>query len=246
MIYTISIGCNVIHGRPAVYVKESWLYSWLGSFEVTKKAQIFLSFFICANWLLEVNPQWAKEPFRDDVDANNSDSIDPIAFEETCNNTRCPSIVFTFLLSVTKVNSRIALTNLHHQPGRSQQVFRKIVANALINNYYINQERSGITTRKSLRRYLTYHELRSLPKIWTFRGEVIVPCETTYIQLRCICLVHRVHNYCPYSPGTMQYSLCFADYVKYSTLRTRNVFTPENFIADLTRHFLKITTKTTF
>ena len=106
--------------------------------------------------------------------------MDPITLEETQKTTRWATRVFTFLFAVTEVNCRLTMTHLYGQPERSQQDFRRIFSEALINNPY-QYEKNNQRQSKRSRKAFSAHDLRSLSKNRTFKNlQLFGAKQTTY------------------------------------------------------------------
>ena len=119
-----------------------------------------------------------------------------------------------FLLAMTEVNCRLALTKIYNQPEMTQQEFRKLFLRELLYNKHLCQPvPSG--KRKSKRIGQPVHCLVSLPTSRTFRKTSIVFIRTAYIQLVCSgCGQCRIRTYCPCTPVKVICSSCFADHVR--------------------------------
>lgn len=97
------------------------------------------------------------------VDDNNNRRQSPISIERTWDTKYWPNRIFAFLLAVTEVNVNLILMNIYNSEATEQLVFRKLLAQELINNEYLSDSSNNMVVTRSKRRDIA-HQLQSLPK----------------------------------------------------------------------------------
>ena len=100
--------------------------------------------------------------YRDVIDNHNSCRMHPISMEETWMTMWWPNRVFCFLLAVTMVNVQNAVTYFLNKPKIDSLQSRRLIAEALINNEYIQ---SGISPRSGHKCCSADHVLLTVPHL---------------------------------------------------------------------------------
>ena len=119
-----------------------------------------------------------------------------------------PNRVFSFLLSVTKVNVNLAAMYFCGQNQMGQVEFHKLLAQNLIYNTHYN-EITNKTPDKKWKQHETGHCLITLPKGKFFSKTQIVAAKCEYPQNKCIGCPKQVRTYCLCSPGIIRCAECF-------------------------------------
>ena len=153
--------------------------------------------------------------YRHAVDDHNSKRHQPISLEETWATKTWPNRVFAFLLAITEVN--VMLAALHFTPLYEQQPpmleFRKALAEALINNDYLElehqQERRRNRSRVLNELQNVHCDLKSLKAYKKFKGAAIVEANAPYNQWKCIYCPNKRRTYCICMPGVILCKECF-------------------------------------
>ena len=96
-----------------------------------------------------------------------------------------PNQVFSFLLSITKVNINLAATYFGGQELMGQINFRKKLAKTLIFNTHYNEDDEK-TPEKKQKQQEYGHCLITLPKSKTFSDTQIITANSQYPQRKCI------------------------------------------------------------
>ena len=116
------------------------------------------------------------------------------------------------LIWKVSLNMKNALHRIYKGPELSQQKFRKLFAQALLENDYVDDSSPRRSKRSKNR--LSGHLLKSLPKNRTFdRSGNQVFTKTEYIQLKCSVCRRRVRSYCQCRPGTIYCLNCYTDHI---------------------------------
>ena len=150
--------------------------------------------------------------FRHAVDDHNGRRHSPICLEHVWATKYWPHRPFSFLLAVTEVNVNLAEAYfvLHKEP-KPQIEFRKLLAQDLIHNGYLDQEAEAQQTRRSKRKTtVEVHCLRSLKPYRKVSGTKIVRAKSKYPQAKCTMGHRKVRTYCACSPGVLQCDQCYA------------------------------------
>ena len=146
---------------------------------------------------------------RDSVDNHNSRRMFPIAIEEQMKTARWPFRVFQFILAVTEVNGNLANSKILRNEMEEQINYRYALAEEMLNNPYMVEE-SVRTRSQDATPELERHRKLMIAKNMTFKGNELVPCKTSYIQLKCKdCGKKRQRWYCSCSPGHIRCDECF-------------------------------------
>ena len=80
--------------------------------------------------------------YRDVIDNHNGLRMHPISMEETRMTMQLPNRVFCFLLAVTMVNVQNAATYFLNKPKIDSLQSRRLIAEGLINNEYLQTSTS--------------------------------------------------------------------------------------------------------
>lgn len=150
--------------------------------------------------------------YRHAVDDHNNRRQAPISIEKTWNTNWWPNRVFSFLISITEINTLLAWTNIYGNPDPGTLQFRKILARELIDNPYLEEEKAANWFRRQPGRRGSGHELAHLPANKKFRGALIVDSDSRYPQKRCISCKKKVRSYCLCTPGVIRCVDCFANH----------------------------------
>jgi hypothetical protein len=146
--------------------------------------------------------------FRNAVDAHNQQRHQPISLEEVWATMRWPNRVFSFLLSITEVNVKLASEHFGNAQKQSMLAFRKQLASALINNRWLEQERTGRTVMR-LRPVLRAHELMTVPQFKRWNGAKFTKGKVQFYQRRCECCSRKIRTYCACNPGKGMCHRCY-------------------------------------
>ncbi len=125
-------------------------------------------------------------------------------------NSKMPMRVLQFVLAISEVNTKLALTNLYEKEALTQIIFRKQLAYELINCY---GDLTTSTQEKRKRNVPLGHTLVVLKPYHNFRGTKTVKMSARVVQLRCFCGKNRCNTYCTCIPGTFYCNICFIRHV---------------------------------
>ena len=103
--------------------------------------------------------------YCDVIDNHNSLRMHPISIEETWMTMRCLNRVFCFLLAITMVNIQNAATYFLNKPTIDSLQSRRLIAEALINNEYLQ---TSLSPRSGCKHHSVDHVLMTVPHFKTF------------------------------------------------------------------------------
>jgi hypothetical protein len=138
--------------------------------------------------------------FRNAVDLHNQLRHQPISVEDTWATMRWSNRVFAFLLAITEVNVKMAMEHFGRSEKRPMLTTRRLIAEALINNHNIEQERTGRTIM-NLRPVLVRHTLMTVDQFRRWNGRKFVKSKTRFPQRRCGGCKKKIRTYCACSPN---------------------------------------------
>ena len=111
------------------------------------------------------------------IDNHNSLRMHPISTEETWMTIQWPNRVFCFLLAITMVNVQNAATYFLNKPKIYSLQSRRLIAEALINNEYLQ---TGTSPRSGCKCRSVDHVLMTVPHFKTFVKGQLENCKTKY------------------------------------------------------------------
>ena len=103
--------------------------------------------------------------YCDVIDNHNSFRMHPISMEETWMTMWWPNRVFCFLLAITMVNVQNEATYFLNKPKIDSLQSRRLIAEALINNEYLQ---SGVSPRSGHKCHSVDHVLLTVPHFKKF------------------------------------------------------------------------------
>lgn len=138
-----------------------------------------------------------------------------LALESTWSTYRWPIRVFSFILAISEVNAYLAWT--YFKLERLEFLnFRKLLAQALIYNRYVEKD-AAVEVRRGRKRRVVDHELLKAPhhaRRWT-GTEWDLSAKNKYQQYICsgIGCKSQVRTYCKCNPGTWICASCVLNHV---------------------------------
>lgn len=145
--------------------------------------------------------------YRHAVDDHNNRRQHPISIERTWATNWWPHRVFSFLLSVSEINSLLAWTNIYGNERQETLDFRQELSGELINNIYL-EEVSIAERRRRPASMGTGHVGLSIPKGMKFEGPTLVAANSQYPQKKCSGCGQKTRSYCSCSPGVYRCKVC--------------------------------------
>ena len=112
-----------------------------------------------------------------------------------------PNRVFLFFVGIDHVNIQNAHCYFANLPKVNALTARKLIAQQLIENKYLDKE---VRENNQHKRRADEHKLITLPNYKKFRNSRVVTCKSKYQKWICSCRAHRVRSYCSCSPGIIQ------------------------------------------
>ena len=147
--------------------------------------------------------------YRDVIDNHNSFRMHPISMEEMWMMMRWPNRVFCFLLALTMVNVQNAATYFLNKAKIDSLQSRRLIAEALINNEYLQ---SGVSPRSGRKRHSVDHVLLTVPHFKKIVKGRLVNCKTKYGKWKCTKSSRNLRSYCSCTPGLMYCTECYANH----------------------------------
>ena len=127
------------------------------------------------------------------IDNQNSLQMHPISMEETWMMMQWLNRVFCFLLAVTMVNVQNAATYFLNKPKINSLQSRRLIAEALINNEYLQ---TSISPRSGHKCCSVDHVLMRVLHFKKFVKGRLENCKTKYSKLKCTNCSQNVRSYC--------------------------------------------------
>ena len=146
--------------------------------------------------------------YRDVLDNHNRLRMHPLSMEETWMMMQWPNRVFCFLLAITMVNIQNAATYFLNKPKIDSLQSRRLIAEALINNEYLQ---TGISPRCGRKRHSVDHVLMTVLHFKKFVKGQLENCKTKYDKWKCTNCSRNVRSYCSCTPGLMFCTECYGN-----------------------------------
>ena len=154
--------------------------------------------------------------YRDVCDNHNGRRMFPIAIEEQLRTNRWIVRSFDFFIALTEVNLNHVRHDIFKEKLHHQVDFRFKLAEEMIDNAYLEEERAETRRSKRICVNKERHRLMTCPIYQKFKDGELVECTTRYYQKKCCKCNKKPRTYCSCSPGVFMCVGCFGEHIRES------------------------------